>query len=168
MGNEANEAMPTESTGFLFWTVARQWQQMRQQSLRRLGVTHVGFVVLTGALWLEARGGPVSQKDICSFTGVDKASVSLAITALLKKGLIERSSNAADGRAHRISVSKEGKSLAAQGIQEAREDNHRFFKAIRAQEAELNTALRTLVAANNPTRTAADPQDFQGNEENQA
>jgi DNA-binding MarR family transcriptional regulator len=167
MDNEANELLPTESTGFLFWTVARQWHQTRQQSLRRLGVTHVGFVVLTGALWLEVRGGPVSQKEIASFIGIDKASVSLAVAVLLKKGLVERSSDPADGRAHRISVTKDGKSLALQGIADAREDNDRFFQAIQDKETELNTLLRALAAANNPTTTTDHP-EARENEENQA
>jgi len=163
-----NEALPTESTGFLFWTVARQWHQTRQQSLRRLEVTHVGFVVLTGTLWLEVRGGPVSQKDIVSFTGIDKASVSLAVAALLKKGLVVRSADPADARAHRISVTEAGKSLAVQGIQDAREDNDRFFQAIQDQEGELNTMLRALATANTPTTPVADHPETRENEENQA
>lgn len=114
-------------------------------------MTHVGFVVLTGVVWLERLGEAVSQGDVVSFIGIDKASVSLAVTGLLRKGLVARSFHPADGRAHRICADS-SRALARQGIQDARHDNERFFEAIQERENELNSLLRNA-SANNPIPT---------------
>jgi hypothetical protein len=47
---------PEDSPGFLLWHVTLRWQREIAAALAPLGLTHVQFVLLAAAWWLNSRG----------------------------------------------------------------------------------------------------------------
>jgi DNA-binding MarR family transcriptional regulator len=60
--------------------------------------------------YLDARG-PLSQTELASALGMGRAATGLVITALEKRGLVERRDNPDDRRAWQIALRPEGESL---------------------------------------------------------
>ncbi|SDD64036.1 DNA-binding transcriptional regulator, MarR family [Sanguibacter gelidistatuariae] len=154
---------PRSSTGFHLWAVARAWQQLRQQSLRALGITHSEFVTLVGVVWLEAQGQAVNQQSVSDYVGIDKGSISLSLNSLDRKGMIERRPDPSDRRARRLAATPQGRAIARRSIDEALTDNASFFAGLDEQEATLNQLLRRLepadIAANPPTGAHPEGED---------
>jgi DNA-binding MarR family transcriptional regulator len=58
--------------------------------------------------------GPMTQQALCARTVMDKVTVSRAAAALNQRGLTARTPNAADGRSHRLGLTREGAALYAE------------------------------------------------------
>ena len=63
---------------------------------------------------------PLSSNEICERTAMDKAKVSRAVAALLKRGLIEREAHETDQRLLQLTLSKQGRKIYEAIIPRAR------------------------------------------------
>lgn len=107
---------PEQSPGFLLWHVTLGWQRDVTAALRPLGLTHVQFVLLATAWWLNTHGEQPSQVELAGAAGTDVKMASQVIRALERKGLISRETSAADTRIRRLGVTNAGAALAPQAI----------------------------------------------------
>ena len=55
---------PAASPGFLLWHVTHAWQRAVAAALRPLDLTHVQFVLLACAWWLEEQGYTSNQLQL--------------------------------------------------------------------------------------------------------
>ena len=55
---------PEDSPGFLLWHVTLRWQREIAAALAPLGLTHVQFVLLAAAWWLNSRGEDPNQLSL--------------------------------------------------------------------------------------------------------
>lgn len=108
---------PEESPGFLLWHVTLRWQREVTAVLQSLGLTHVQFVLLATAWWLNDHGGKPSQVELATAAGTDVKMASQVIRALERKALITRETSAADTRIRRLGVTAAGAALAPQAIE---------------------------------------------------
>jgi DNA-binding MarR family transcriptional regulator len=58
--------------------------------------------------------GPLTQQALCARTVMDKVTVSRAAAILSERGFTSRTPNSADGRSHRLGLTREGAALYAQ------------------------------------------------------
>ena len=93
---------PDDSPGFLLWHVTLRWQREITAALAPLGLTHVQFVLLAAAWWLNSRGEDPNQLSVARQAGTDVKMTSEVLRKLEAKGLIVRTVDAADTRARRI------------------------------------------------------------------
>lgn len=102
----------------------------------------------------------ITANRICAIVGLDKASVSRAVSALQARGLIEVS--AADGRSNALTLTAAGRRLHDAGMPIARERQRRLLAGLSG--AERNTLIDLLtrmfakldhVAALSPTEAIA-------------
>jgi len=107
---------PEQSPGFMLWHVTLRWQRDVTAALKPLGLTHVQFVLLATAWWLNTNGQQPSQVSLATESGTDVKMASQVIRTLAQKGLITRETRAADTRAHRLVVTATGAALAPQAI----------------------------------------------------
>ena len=107
---------PEQSPGFLLWHVTLRWQRDIAAVLQPLGLTHVQFVLLATAWWLNSHGHEPSQVELAAEAGVDVKMASQVIRALERKGLISRATPPGDTRIRRLVVTKSGAALAPQAI----------------------------------------------------
>lgn len=89
---------PAQSPGFLLWHVTLRWQRDVTAALKPLGLTHVQFVLLATAWWLNTRDEQPSQVSLATEAGTDVKMASQVVRTLERKGLITRETRAADTR----------------------------------------------------------------------
>jgi DNA-binding MarR family transcriptional regulator len=121
---------PEESPGFLLWHVTLRWQRAVTAALAPLGLTHVQFVLLASAWWLNARGDEPNQLSLARQAGTDVKMTSEVLRKLEAKGLIVRTVDAADTRARRIRVTGRGAELARTAVTTVEGADAAFFGAL--------------------------------------
>ena len=118
---------PEESPGFVLWHVTLRWQRAVTAALAPLGLTHVQFVLLASAWWLNARGDEPNQLSLARQAGTDVKMTSEVLRKLEAKALIVRTVDAADTRARRIRVTGRGGELARAAITAVEGADAAFF-----------------------------------------
>ncbi len=90
----------------------------------------------------------VSATDIAELTGLDKMSVSRALTGLEKHERLKRESDPSDQRKSLLTLSPVGRRLFARIGAQAKEREARLFAGVSPSEvAQMNATLDKLVAA---------------------
>ena len=139
---------PSDSPGFLLWHATLRWQRAVAQALAPLGLTHVQFVLLACAWWLNQQGQHPSQIALASFAGTDVKMTSQVLRSLERKGLVEREVDRADTRALRLRVTRRGARLAPRAIAVVQQVDAEFFDEVpRAAALRLLSQLARLPEA---------------------
>jgi DNA-binding MarR family transcriptional regulator len=138
---------PAASPGFLLWHLTLAWQRAIAAALGQFELTHVQFVLLACAWWLDEQGCTPNQLQLARQAGTDVKMTSQVVRRLEAKGLIERTVDPDDTRARRLRPTRDGARLAKRAIVAVENVDARFFKG----EAEAVTpVLNRLVAAQDP------------------
>ncbi|WP_445182200.1 MarR family winged helix-turn-helix transcriptional regulator [Pseudonocardia sp. Cha107L01] len=125
---------PGDSPGFLLWHATLRWQRDIAAALTPLGLTHVQFVLLACAWWLNGQGEHPNQLALARQAGTDVKMTSQVLRALENKGLIEREVDPADTRAKRLRVTDSGTVLAPRAIAAVEQVDARFFQPVAVGE----------------------------------
>ena len=96
---EAGQVAAAARAGFLLWYVTLRWQREIATALAPLGLTHVQFVLLAAAWWLNSRGEDPNQLSAARQAGTDVKMTSEVLHKLEGKGLVVRTVDAAFFRA---------------------------------------------------------------------
>jgi DNA-binding MarR family transcriptional regulator len=126
---------PGDSPGFLLWHATLRWQRDIAAALTPLGLTHVQFVLLACAWWLNGQGERPNQLALARQAGTDVKMTSQVLRALESKGLIEREVDPADTRAKRLRVTESGTELAPRAVAAVEQVDARFFQPVAVGEA---------------------------------
>ena len=140
---------PEDSPGFLLWHVTLRWQREIAAALTPLGLTHVQFVLLAAAWWLNSHGEDPNQLSVARQAGTDVKMTSEVLRRLEAKGLIVRTVDAADTRARRIQVTERGGELALAAVAAVEGVDAAFFQAT-PDSAALLAMLRPLARRDRP------------------
>lgn len=76
---------PAASPGFLLWHVTLAWQRAIAAALAPLELTHVQFVLLACAWWLEGHGQTPNQLDLARPAGTDVKMTSQVVRKLERR-----------------------------------------------------------------------------------
>ncbi|MGW5652618.1 MarR family winged helix-turn-helix transcriptional regulator [Streptomyces humi] len=134
--------VPGESPGFLLWHATLRWQRDIATALAPLDLTHVQFVLLACAWWLNTQGERPNQQALARQAGTDVKMTSQVLRALEAKGLIEREIDPADTRAKQLRVTSAGAELAPRAIAAVENVDARFFQPV--SHDDTVTLLRRL------------------------
>ena len=137
---------PEQSPGFLLWHVTLRWQREIAAALAPLDLTHVQFVLLATAWWLNSRGEDPNQLRLARQAGTDVKMTSEVLRKLEAKGLITRTVDTADTRARKLRVSDRGTRLAIRALAVVEATDAAFFQATPDRDA-LLAMLRPLAKA---------------------
>jgi DNA-binding MarR family transcriptional regulator len=121
---------PDDSPGFLLWHATLRWQRGIATALAPLDLTHVQFVLLASAWWMNQHGSRPNQLELARQAGTDVKMVSQVLGSLERKGLILREVDPADTRAKRIRVTDHGADLAPRAIAEVERVDREFFAPV--------------------------------------
>jgi DNA-binding MarR family transcriptional regulator len=136
---------PETSPGFLLWHVTLRWQRAVAAALGPLGLTHVQFVLLACAWWLNEHGETdPNQLAVARQAGTDVKMTSQVLARLEARELLVRTVDPADTRAKTISVTAAGAKLARRAIEVVDAVDDAFFGPVADRRAltETLTALR--------------------------
>ncbi|MFB0632768.1 MarR family winged helix-turn-helix transcriptional regulator [Streptomyces sp. AB3(2024)] len=126
---------PADSPGFLLWHATLRWQRDIAAALAPIGITHVQFVLLACAWWLNGQGEHPNQQALARQAGTDVKMTSQVLRALEQKGLVERKVDPADTRAKRLRVTEAGAELAPRAIAAVEAADAEFFRVVPLDEA---------------------------------
>ncbi|HEU5030678.1 MAG TPA: MarR family transcriptional regulator [Spirillospora sp.] len=140
---------PDESPGFLLWHTTLRWQRDVAAALAPLGLTHVQFVLLASAWWLNRREERPNQLALARYAGTDVKMTSQVLRKLEAKDLLEREVDRSDTRARRLRVTDRGAELARRAIAAVEAADAAFFAPV-PDTAALMSALTALAEEDRP------------------
>lgn len=140
---------PDDSPGFLLWHATLRWQRDIAAVLAPLDLTHVQFVLLATAWWLNSHGEDPNQLTLARQAGTDVKMTSQVLRKLEAKKLISRHVDTADTRARRLHVTNRGCELATQALAVVESADARFFDPV-PDLAALLAMLRPLAGRSKP------------------
>jgi DNA-binding MarR family transcriptional regulator len=126
---------PGRSPGFLLWHATLRWQRSVAAALRPLGLTHVQFVLLASAWWLNEHGERPSQIMLAAHAGTDVKMTSQVIRSLEARGLVRREVDEADTRSRLVHVTRDGARLAPRAIAIVERVDEEFFATVPRRSA---------------------------------
>jgi DNA-binding MarR family transcriptional regulator len=147
---------PDYSPGFWLWHATLRWQREIAAVLAPLNLTHVQFVLLSCAWWLNDRGQVPNQLALARQAGTDVKMTSEVVRKLEAKGLLIRETDPRDTRARRIRITPDGVAVALRAITEVERADQIFFQAAAGSAGGLDgdqvaALLRRLAEAPGPT-----------------
>ncbi|WP_324678240.1 MarR family winged helix-turn-helix transcriptional regulator [Hymenobacter sp. GOD-10R] len=137
-------SQPEENNGYLLWQVSMRWQLQMNQRLRVVGLTLTQFSLLAGLYWLSRQGEVVTQQRLADYAHVDRMMTSKVLQTLEKKGLLERGTNAQDGRAKQLHLLPAGETLLRHAYTLVQEVDTTFFGPVQAEATVFNRLMQQL------------------------
>ena len=138
---------PDYSPGFWLWHATLRWQREVAAALAPTGLTHVQFVLLSCAWWLNDHGVVPNQLQLARQAGTDVKMTSQVVRKLEAKALIERETDRDDTRAKRLHITEAGIALALDAIERVERADAAFFRPLTrtgASATEITALLRRL------------------------
>lgn len=132
------------STGLLFIRVYNKWHSIITQELRKLGITHPQFVVLTTLNFLSQSDDNVTQVSIAKMADMDVMSASQIIRGLEKKEFIKRTTNPEDSRANSVILLPKGQEMVRLAIPIVEKIDEEFFGVLHENEVLFRNYLKQL------------------------
>jgi len=143
-----------EKPGFLLWHATLRWQRMVTAALKATDLTHVQFVLLASAWFLEDRTGPPSQRELAEHAGTDAMMTSQVLRSLESAGLLERHADPSDARIKRLTVTPAGRAAAGRALAAVDDLDTTFFGP--AGDRDALVALLLTLAGRDPDGTLLD------------
>ena len=119
---------PGNSPGFWLWHATLRWRREIAAVLAPLGLTHVQFVLLSSAWWLNDQGQVPHQLALARQAGTDVKMTSEVVRKLAAKGLLARETDPRDTRARRLRITPAGERVARQAIVAVEAADRSFFR----------------------------------------
>ena len=144
---------PPSSPGFWLWHATLRWQREIAAVLAPLGLTHVQFVLLSCAWWMNDHGLVPNQLQLATQAGTDVKMTSQVVRKLEAKGLLERDTDPDDTRARRLRITAKGTALALEAIEHVERVDAAFFRPATSSgtSTERITALLRLLTQSGNT-----------------
>jgi len=139
-----------DSPGFLLWQLTNLWQQRIRAALVPLGITHVQFVLLASAAWLEQTQQMVSQASLSRHAHTDVMMTSQVVRTLAEKGFVSRTGHPTDTRVKVVGLTPTGRAIAQQAMNVVETVDAAFFHDLGEQTATLVRLMQQVVSAQNP------------------
>jgi DNA-binding MarR family transcriptional regulator len=146
---------PEQSPGFLLWRTTLLWQRQIRGTLAPHDLTHVQFVLLASAWWLEEHEGPPTQTRVAQHAATDPMMTSQVLRRLEAGNLVTREADPTDTRARRITLTTAGRSRLAKALADVEAADREFFAALGTHQPMFIAHLDTLGA--DAIRTGASP-----------
>jgi len=148
-------AGPAVSPGFLLWRATLRWQRSVAAALRPHDLTHVQFVALASAWWLEEHPEPPTQRQLADHAAIDPMMTSQVLRTLETKKLIGRTSDPSDTRAKRVHLTRAGHARIAAALPAVERVDQAFFETVpQATLAPVLQALAGIAEPRTPTPRA--------------
>jgi len=133
--------------GYQLWLAANSLQRALRKGLEPFHLTFVQYFVLAAVSRLSVEHEEVSQAQVCRFCGTDPNMTSTVARTLEKKGLLKRSANSTDRRAHNLTLTLPGETLVIAARERLLPLSESFFGPLGDRQSELADMLRQVVTA---------------------
>jgi len=135
---------PSYSPGFWLWHATLRWQREIAAVLTPFELTHVQFVLLSCAWWLNDHGLVPNQLELARQAGTDVKMTSEVVRKLEAKGLLERETDPRDTRARRLRITPRGAELALRAIEQVERADAAFFRPVTSSGTSTESVVTLL------------------------
>lgn len=132
------------STGLIFMRVYNKWHTTIKNELRKIGITHSQFVVMTVLNFLGQSEECVSQVSIAKMADMDVMSVSQIIRGLEANGYLAREANPKDTRANAVRLLEKGQHAVRVSLPIVEKIDDGFFGVLSDDEKVFRDFLHRL------------------------
>ena len=140
----ANRLDPENNICCLIFQLEHALVREIMSSLNEVGITPLQLQVLAE---LAIEPG-LSTADLARYTHVTPQNMSLAVSKLARKGLVQRRTDAENARVHKLNLTKRGKSLFDRAAALSRKVEGRVFGRLAKRERNsLRESLQTALAS---------------------
>jgi DNA-binding MarR family transcriptional regulator len=115
-GPRRRPASTKATPGFLVWRLSMKWRVAVDRAVGPLGLTHAQYSLVASLYGMHHDGIRPSQRQLADHTGLEALYVSKLARALESSGLVERTRDARDPRAVRLSLTEHGRDTAQRAI----------------------------------------------------
>jgi len=132
----------TDRIAFLLQIALARAQAMGEQALTGIGVSGREY----GVLAVLADRTPTAQYEVGAALGIDRTSTMTLLAALEGRGLVERTRDPANRRAHLVRLTDEGRRLRARAADVLLDCEERFLAPLAVPDREhLRSSLSQLL-----------------------
>jgi DNA-binding MarR family transcriptional regulator len=133
------------STGLVFIRAYNKWHCIIQKELRKIGITHPQFVVMTVLNFLSQTNEFVTQASIARMADMDVMSVSQILRGLETGGFLTRAANPKDTRANAVRLLPKGLEAIKKTLPVVEKIDDEFFGVLLREEDSFRNYLRKLI-----------------------
>jgi DNA-binding MarR family transcriptional regulator len=133
------------STGLVFVRVYNKWHSIIQKELRKIGITHPQFVVMTVLNFLSQTDEFVTQASIARMADMDVMSVSQILRGLETGGFLTRTANPKDTRANAVRLLPKGRDAIKKALPVVEKIDDEFFGVLLKDENSFRNYLHKLI-----------------------
>jgi MarR family transcriptional regulator, organic hydroperoxide resistance regulator len=128
--------------GFLLWSATNAWQRSQRAALEPFDLTHVQYVLLATLAAADKKG--ISQAAASAASGVDPMTTSQVLRGLESRDLVARTPHPEDRRAHRVTVTTNGRAVVKKAGPKVDKADAEFFAAAGGDKARVLAALAKI------------------------
>jgi DNA-binding MarR family transcriptional regulator len=133
------------STGLAFIRTFNKWHSSIKRELRKIGITHPQFVVMTVLNFLSQTNEFVTQISIARMADMDVVSVSQILRGLEANGFLTRKMNPKDARANAVRLLPKAQDAITQALPIVEKIDNEFFGVLGNEEEVFRSYLHKLI-----------------------
>jgi MarR family transcriptional regulator, organic hydroperoxide resistance regulator len=130
------------SGGFLLWRATNAWQRAQRAALEPFDLTHVQYALLSTLASADKKG--ISQAAASAASGVDPMTTSQVLRGLEARELVSRTPHPEDRRAHRVTVTTNGRAVVKKAAPKVEKADNEFFNAAGGDKTRVLSALAKM------------------------
>jgi MarR family transcriptional regulator, organic hydroperoxide resistance regulator len=130
------------SGGFLLWRATNAWQRAQRAALEPFDLTHVQYALLSTLASADKKG--ISQAAASAASGVDPMTTSQVLRGLEARDLVARTPHPEDRRAHRVTVTTNGRAVVKKAAPKVDKADNEFFAAAGGDRTRVLGALSKM------------------------
>ena len=128
----------------LIWQVTNLWQSKIRNLLKRSNITFNEYLILETLYKLEKNQESITQQDICKHSSIDRSVVSLKITNLEKKKLLNRT-QVIDKRSYSLLLTNIGNLLVESFMNSVENEENIIFDKLGSEINNFKNSLKLLL-----------------------
>jgi DNA-binding MarR family transcriptional regulator len=132
------------STGLIFIRVYNKWHAAIRTELRKIGITHPQFVVMTVTNFLGQCDEFVTQTSIAKMADMDAMSISQIVRSLESAGHLARTVHPRDTRANTVRLLEKGQETIRLALPIVERIDDEFFGILSGDEKMFRDLLHRL------------------------
>ena len=140
----ADTSLNESRLSILIWKTSNLWQSKIRQLLKSSNLTFNEYLIMETLYELQKYQKNITQQDICKNSSIDRSVVSLKITNLEKKNLLNKS-QPIDKRSYGLFLTNSGKLLVESLINSVKNEESIIFDKLDTEIFNFTNSLKLLL-----------------------
>ena len=140
----ADTSLNDDRLSILIWQISNLWQLKIRQKLKKSNITFNEYIILETLYKLEKVKDNITQQEICKNSSIDRSVVSLKITNLEEKKLLNRTQSV-DRRSYSVFLTNSGSLLVENLINGIENQENIIFDKLGSEIFNFTNSLKLVL-----------------------